>query len=193
MGMESPLEWLVRVRWLSNQGGSVNMTELGRAVLRHLDEQELSSELAGVIELDPDDEVVYARVIEGIARYDDAMLVDAYLDFESLNALVTRTSVTRVLTSNKGNDASARMAGLGTVLSGLWPDRELELRLSGQMHDRYVIPPDGPIAMISTSLSGVGKRPTVMISIRPPAADHIRSTHEDIWDSAEPMQPTSEG
>lgn len=182
---ETTLDWLDRLGWLSVFGGIVRITDLGHAVLRHLEEQEHSSDLAVEIVLNPEDPVAYARVIGRIARHDRALLVDPYLRLDEFLSVATQTSVDRILTSRRGHDGKERVAGIAAALSSIKIGRSLELRVSDDPHDRYVIPPEGGVDSIGTSLGGIGKRPTVMVHLNPPAADEVRRTHLTVWADAE--------
>ena len=66
--------------------------------------------------------------------------------------------------------------------------RQLEVLLapSGKMHDRYLIPVDGPVDMLGTSLNGVGKRPSALVEVHT-GSDEIRRLHEDLWAAARPL------
>lgn len=177
------------VRWLvEDPPGYVSLTPLGRAVLRAMDQQEVEDTPLDVV-LDTEDRFAYAQIIHRIAQYEEPMLVDPYFKLDYLLHVVQQTSTARILIGPK-----ADVAGLSAALSNLPPDRKLEIRLSDEFHDRYVIPPGGSIDMLGTSLSGVGKKPTAFVRVNPPVADEIRRTHEELWMRAQPLEvPESSG
>jgi hypothetical protein len=188
---ESLPEWLSRLGWLSTEGSAgsvVRVTELGRAVLLHLNDSELQSDTTLSIVLDPDDPFSYARVIGTIASHDDALLVDPYLRLDQLPHILYQTSITRILTSTAISKQDR--AGLAVALSTHNLDRDFDIRAADRnaVHDRYVIPPSGPIQMLGTSLSGVGKRPSALVTLTTPA-DSIREMHERIWDESPSLRP----
>jgi hypothetical protein len=190
--LEDAVAYLVRLGWAEREaadGQNVALTRLGRAVLRHLDQREVSSELALAITLKADDPLAYAQVIERIARHEDAMLVDGYLRVEVLPILLERTAVTRILTSRRGHDHGARIASLVAMLQRT--DAMLQLR-TGEVQDRYVIPPAGSIEMLGTSLSGVGKHVSAYIEVADPVATELRQLHERLWADAEVLHPRPE-
>ena len=84
MRLESWVGYLERLGWAMRDTAdgeqSVVVTRLGRAVLRHLEQSEVSPESAVGIAVKADDPLSYAQVIGRIASHQDALLVDAYLD-----------------------------------------------------------------------------------------------------------------
>lgn len=182
---ETTLEWLGRVKWLSVENGIVDLSELGRAVLASLDEEELELEGALEITLGTEDPFSYARVIGRIAQRGDALLVDPYFKLDHLLDILVRTTVRGVLISRK--TGKGQLAGLETAISNNSLEREFEIRVEEEFHDRYVIPRSGDVDMIGASLNGVGKKPTVMVTIKSPAADQIRRTYQELWDRASPI------
>ena len=181
---ESLVSWMVRAGWLTGRDDVVRLTDLGRIVLEHLNRRDIEAEAPIQVALSPDDPVAYARVIERIARRGQALLVDPYFRLDHLLHIVQHSSVTRLLTSRKGGDGEARASALAVALSRLNLERPFEVRISGEIHDRFVIPPSGPVDMLGTSLSGVGKALSVLIEIGEPAAGEIRRAHERIWGAA---------
>ena len=96
---ESQLEWLDRVGWLQKNAGTVMITDLGRAVLRSLDEAANVPEGPLDVILDANEPTSYATVVGKIAGVGDALLVDPYCRLEQLWDIARHTSVDRVLTS----------------------------------------------------------------------------------------------
>jgi len=182
---ETRVAWLKRLKWLSVEGGVVDLTELGRAVLAALDEEELEIEGAMEIALGTEDPFSYARVIGRIASRGDALLIDPYFKLDQLRDILVRTTVRGVLISSK--TGKAEIAALGAALSKHSFEREFEIRIAEEIHDRYIIPRSGDVDMVGTSLTGVGKKPTVMVTIKSPAADEIRRTHQAVWERATPL------
>jgi hypothetical protein len=58
------------------------------------------------------------------------------------------------------------------------------VRVSADVHDRFVVPESGSVDQMGTSLSGLGKKLTVTAPIATPAADSIRSEVERAWGEA---------
>jgi hypothetical protein len=173
-------------RWIVVRDGRVEITDLGSAVARTLEAEETPGiELINVT-LDPNDPFSYARLIGHIASRGKALLVDPYFEIDQLQDVLLSTEVTRLLTSDR--ESKGRIASLRTALSSGTLSRTIEIRLAphGDMHDRYVIPDDGPVDMIGTSLNGVGKRPSAVVELHT-GSDEIRRLHEEIWDKATPL------
>lgn len=183
---ETVAKWLVRLNWLAMDGGRVELTELGQAVLRGADEQEIETELPFRIVLDPKDPLSYAKLIGRIADVGDALLVDPFFGLDQLLIILQSTSVTRVLVGPK-----TKTGTLAAALNSLTLPREFAIRVSGEVHDRFIIPKAGPVDALGTSLNGVGKKFTVMTTLDAPVADTIRSKHEDLWRAAVPVETTA--
>jgi hypothetical protein len=183
---ETVAEWLVRLNWLAIDGNQVEISKLGSAVLRGADEQEIETAPPLRIVLDPKDPMSYAKLIGRIADVGDALLVDPFFGLDQLLVILQSTSVTRVLVGPK-----TKTGTLAAALSSMALPREFAIRVSGEVHDRFIIPSSGPVDALGTSLNGVGKKFTVMATLDPPIADTIRSKHEELWRAAKPVEITA--
>jgi hypothetical protein len=183
---ETVAEWLVRLNWLAIDGNHVEITKLGSAVLRGADEQEIETELPLRIVLDPEDPLSYAKLIGRIADVGDALLVDPFFGLDQLLVILQSTSVTRVLVGPK-----TKTGTLAAALTSMTLPRNFTIRVSGEVHDRFIIPSAGAVDALGTSLNGVGRKFTVMATLDPPVADAIRSKHEELWRAAKPVETTA--
>ena len=177
---ESQLEWLDRVGWLQKNAGTVMITDLGRAVLRSLDEAANVPEGPLDVILDANEPTSYATVVGKIAGVGEALLVDPYCRLEQLLDIASHTSVDRVLTSAAiGKDGLVEMKLALPVLAEV-AGSALDVRVSekGELHDRYVIPLSGDVITMGTSLNSVDKHFTVLVTLGPPAAEAIRARFE---------------
>ena len=139
----------------------------------------------------PDDPLGYAKLIARIASYEDALLVDPYLEIEALAIVANGTSIGRVLTSKKDQ---ARVAAIIAAAQTDALPNTIDIRFSSELHDRYVIPPTGPIEHLGTSLNGASKHVSVSTPLREPVASEIRRLMEGIWERAEKMKiPKAKG
>jgi len=188
---EALVAWMVRAGWLSGKDEVVWLTDLGRVVLEQLNRRDIEAEAPIQVALSPDDPVAYARVIERIARRGQGLLVDPFFRLDHLLHIVQHTSVSRLLTSRKGRDGEARASALAVALSRLNLERPFQVRVSEKIHDRFVIPRSGPVDMLGTSLSGVGKALSVLVEIGEPAAGEIRRAHERIWEGATDLEESA--
>ena len=105
--------------------------------------------------IEPQNPISYAEVIQRIAQHKDAMLVDPYFKLDQIMDIVNYTSVSRVLTSEKIGKAA--VAGLAKAMAQIVVGRSFEIRVGKKdLHDRCIVPPDGNVDFIGTSLSGGG-------------------------------------
>jgi hypothetical protein len=187
--VEPVLDWLLRLQWLDvSNDNSVRLTRLGTAVLNSLEQQKAVETTPVVSILNSEDPIAYPQVIQAIANRSKALLVDPYFRLESFPHVVHYTSVSRLLTGKR-----ADLQGLAVARSSLPEGRSLEIRVSNEVHDRFVIPPHGDVDMLGTSLSGVGKKFTLMTSIKPPAADSVRAAHEELWSDGKNLAAAATG
>lgn len=184
---EKAHQWLLRIEWLREgpEEARVDITPLGRAVLRALNRQEVESDVALQVTLEPSDSLAYAKVIGRIAQQGQALLVDPYFKMEHILHIIQQTDVDRILVGEQL--PKNERAQLAAAVDSLDIDRPFEIRMASrnEMHDRFVIPESGPVETMGTSLTGVGKKLTVMQSINPPTADGIRDSFLKIWVNAE--------
>lgn len=130
-------------------------------MLAHFEQESLEEIPVGVV-LDQGDELATARVIQQIADIGPCAVVDRYFSMESLLPILYSTKVEAVL---MGSDAGAKLSGVETALRGLSVERPFEVRKSDVFHDRFVIPPSGPVWALGTSLTGLGRRLSIMVRI----------------------------
>jgi hypothetical protein len=175
--------------WIrTDERGHTRITKLGRAVLGALEQADVAEEPLNLV-LRADDPIAYAQVISRIAKFDEPLLVDPYFKLDHFLHVVHNTTASRLLMGPDGD-----VAGLSTALATSLPhDRAFVIRVSKEVHDRYIIPPSGALDMIGTSLSGVGKgKPSAIIQVEPPTVDVIRRLNEDLWNRATVLEsPTS--
>jgi hypothetical protein len=65
--------------------------------------------------------------------------------------------------------------------------------VNDDFHDRFVIPDSGPVRQIGTSLNGVSKRLSVMVTMEDDAAAAaIKAAFEASWATATPIEAPAE-
>jgi hypothetical protein len=192
---ESMLAYLYRLAWVTVEGEGeeiedddrVAVTDLGRAVLAALDEGSAEEEIPTTLVLDQGDPVAKGRLVGEIARAGECALVDPYFSVEDLLTILQDTGVSRVLT---GSSDQPKLAALRQALGDITLNRPFEIRLSDAFHDRFVIPTDGDVLQVGTSLTGVGRRLSVMVNMGDDAAARaVRTAFEDSWSNAESLKP----
>lgn len=80
-------------------------------------------------------------------------------------------------------------------MEGITVERPFEIRVgTKELHDQYLVPDDGDVDFVGTSLGGVGKVHSVMGTLGPETSQHVRKTCEDLWKkaSALPVQSASD-
>lgn len=184
---ETTTDWLTRLRWLRADDQRVRTTSLGDAMLRHLEQTSLEEEIPVSVLLDQGDELAEARVISQIAEVGPCAVVDRFFSIDSLLHIVHSTQVEMVLT---GTTDRAKLAGLEVALPGLNIDRAFEIRKSDVFHDRFVIPTAGPVWLLGTSFTGLGRRLSMLIELRDETVSAaIRCEFREAWEGAEPVVP----
>ncbi|MFD8440336.1 hypothetical protein ACFV2I_35430 [Streptomyces microflavus] len=185
--------YLVDVDWASETPEGLKITNKGRAILRlsGADEHEhaVNESVVNDVALSPDDPLVYTVLTRRLAAAGEGMLVDPYFKAENLRWIVEATSLKRILISKK---ASAKERPIISVALGTLPNgQSVEVRATddANLHDRRIIAADGSVQMIGTSINGIGRHETAMISPEPAIAKAYRDSSEQLWTNAEKVEP----
>jgi hypothetical protein len=179
--------WLERLGWLTTDAGRVRITDLGEAILAHLEQESLEEEIPVGVVLDQGDQLASARVMQQIADVGPCAVVDPYFSMDSLLHVMQLTEVHRVLT---GTGDQSKLAGLAVALKSVSSERPFEVRKSAAFHDRLVIPDQGPLWFLGTSLTGIGKRLSLMVRLDDEEMGNaLRRVFKETWDMAEPVMP----
>lgn len=190
-GRETFVQYLSRLRWINvAPDKTVTLTPLAQAVLRELNSPKIDTTTDAAVEvvINPQDKFAYAKVLAQFADAHDAMIVDPYFRFEQLLDIYDLPAIKRVLlrsSATKETDRAMIAKGLASI------DRDLEIRRTDSLHDRYLIPSSGPVWMLGTSLNGVTKNISVLTPIGEEAAREIRRLHEEKWSQATKIDPAS--
>src|SRR3954447_8245416 len=97
--------------------------------------------------------------------------------------LMNTTEVSRVLT---GSGDKGKAAGLTTLLKGMEMERPFEIRKTDSFHDRFVLPNSGPVWMLGTSMTGLGRRLALMVEIEDETVSAmLRERFEQAWEAAD--------
>ena len=130
------------------------------------------------------------RVISHIATLGACAIVDRYFSIESLLHVAHSTDAEAVLV---GSQDKSKLAGLETTLPKLRLDRRFEIRKTDVFHDRFVIPSSGPVWLLGTSLSGLGRRLSIMVELTDEAlSGAVRDEFQLAWDAADPVVPAGQ-
>ena len=189
---ESYVEYLKRVRWVKISDGLVEITPLGKAVLREANAPLPPSDVGSTLEvvIDPNNPFAYAQLVSRISGFNECLIVDPYLDLDQLMMLSNVSSVTRVLTSNKNSKTNVPVFA---VALGVAPHLELRMAEQKLLHDRIVIPAEGSALMLGSSLASITRRFGVATPLEETSSRLIRTEYNKIWESAKVIQRAGDG
>ncbi|WIV44708.1 MULTISPECIES: hypothetical protein [Glutamicibacter] len=184
-------QYFERLGWITyTSNDDVRLTNLGRGILKSLDSPVLDPTNTGLVEvvLDPENLFAYATALNVIASVDDALLVDAFLRIQELQDISGFDNVDRILVrdSISSNDSMTLSVALGALHAA---GRAMQIRKAPGLHDRYVIPPEGNVVMLGTSLNGVGKKISTVTHLGGEPSQVLRSHYQTVWERAEPIAP----
>jgi hypothetical protein len=204
IGVARPAEpvvgYLTAMGWadiIPGPAENVHLTPLGEAFLLGLephDGAEADTAVADVV-LEPQDPLVYVHLTRYLAQAGAGMLVDPYFKAESVPWLAETTSICRVLVSSRHPQAERELKLLGVALATVPNAAQLDVRHSSskELHDRCVISEEGSIRIIGSSVTGVGKNLTSVITPTSEVARIYHDKYEKLWNTATAVTPRSPG
>lgn len=180
---ESLVEHLVRIRWLQRMGPGVEVTTLGRSLLRWAVTE--SPDSARVVTLDHGNPLAYAVLVGELASAGRATLVDPYFDANGLVDISRNTEIDRVLVGDKDPRKRASLATLLSADQGLGVD----VRSHAELHDRLVVADDGRVWTLGASLNTVSRRTasTIMTPLPSQAAEAMGEAVRTWWEGGESL------
>lgn len=183
---ESMLDFMVRVRWMTSRDGEVDITALGRAVLREANSPLPESDTGSTVEvvIDPNDPFAYAQLMSKIAGFESCMVIDPYLDVEQLLTLANFHTVTRILTGTSKLKQITPMFGL---MAEKVPHLAVRSLRQTELHDRFIIPTQGNVYMLGSSLNSIAKRFGVATTLEASSSKLIAAHYDRLWAKAERM------
>ena len=169
----------------------VELTKLGRALLKALNTPTVDDNTSDVIEivLDPENPFAYAQALNAMSNTRQAMLVEPYFRLEQLMDIAEFDNITQVLVGPRLKAKDYEL--LATGLASLGSERHLEIRKAAELHDRYLIPtePGEGVLMLGASLGGIGKKVSTLTTLGLVASQALRDAHESIWKGSEVIKP----
>lgn len=183
---EGAISSLLRRGLLESVGDDkVQPTDLGCMVVNALGLHPEESPLFEVIDADlrSSDPLAFARIVGRIAALDRPMVVDPYCRREQLEYLISHTTVTRVLVSDRLSEAELHdLAQALTTVS----NRETKLRIrvapADAIHDRHVINGDR-VLHVAAAPNGQGAGTTV-VSEPVDLGPEVRRYYRSVWKRA---------
>ncbi|MEW1921925.1 hypothetical protein [Pseudarthrobacter oxydans] len=185
--VEAMTDYLRRVGWLSVSKSGLTITELGKAVLREANTPLPDTDSGSTLEvvIDPDNPFAYAQLMSKITGFGTCMIVDPYLDVEQLMTLAEFHSVTRILT---GDSKLSKIKPVYALLEDPAPHVEVRWMRAGSLHDRFMIPADGHVYMLGSSLNSIAKRFGVATTFEMSTSKLIAQQYEELWANATPLR-----
>jgi len=184
---ESVWDFVRRANIVSVDDGGVRLTRLGQMILRAADEKESLANQTGDIVLAAGDEWATTDVLRMVKQAGPCLLVDPYCREPQLNDLVRHTDTTRVLVGPTVESEAFDLT-LGVVKS----PRNLEIRVSANIHDRHVIPDVGQVLALGMSLNGLGStKASIIVHLGDDISAAVRQIHEELWTSATNWSPSA--
>jgi hypothetical protein len=182
--VEPMLDFMVRVRWMTLSAGEVDITPLGRAVLRESNTPLPASDTGSTVEvvIDPNDPFAYAQLMSKITSLDSCMVIDPYLDVDQLLTLANYNTVTRVLT---GTSKLKQIAPVFAQMAEKVPHLALRSLKQNELHDRFIIPEQGSAYMLGSSLNSITKRFGVATTLEPSSSKLISKHYDTLWGKAD--------
>lgn len=194
---ETMIEHMVRLTWLEERSipgqeeSGLRVTELGGALLRHAATDTTTHGNTDVVVFNKDDPLAYPQLIGFIAEQGPGLLIDPYLKLNDIETLITHTQLTRLLVSGKTSGRGSNNSILAQV--EIYSDtvgfsRRVEIRSSNELHDRSILTDEGKVYTIGTSLNGIGRTSTTMVTMPPLVRDRLREVYELLWDNGTPIE-----
>ncbi|MFE9699023.1 hypothetical protein [Streptomyces lavendulae] len=192
---EPVADYLRGVGWVQNDDGRARLTGIGRTVLAAGGEvaEQLDAEDPEVadVALDPQDPLVYVQLTRRLQKAGAGLLVDAYFKADSLVWLIESTNLRRVLISSRHpkseKDRQTIAVALATVPNG--SDVEVRHTSDPALHDRCVVSEGGEVQLLGSSVNGVGRHLTAVITPSADIAKAYRQKYEALWRDAAVVEP----
>lgn len=192
---EPVAHYLLTVGWIRKDGEGLRLTGTGRAVLAACGEEvaqyEASDPEVADVALDPQDPLAYVQLTRRLQKAGAGLLVDAYFKADTLVWLIESTNLRRILISSRHpkseKDRQIIAVALATVPNG--SDVEVRHTNNPALHDRCVISEHGDVQLLGSSVNGVGRHLTAVMTPSDDIAKVYRKKYEDLWQKATPVQP----
>ncbi|QDQ12822.1 hypothetical protein [Streptomyces spectabilis] len=197
VGRPDPVaDYLLAVQWITKDDQNlVRLTKVGGAVLAasgiassQIDAQD--PEVADVA-LDPQDPLVYVQLTRRLQKAGQGLLVDAYFKAQSIGWLIESTNLRRVLISSRHRSSEQDRQQIAVALATVPNGSDLEVRHTGDraLHDRCVVGATGEVQLLGSSVNGVGKHLTAVITPSDDIAAVYRTKYEGLWQKATVVAP----
>ncbi|CCH86960.1 conserved protein of unknown function [Modestobacter italicus] len=180
---------LLRLRWVTGYSGELFTQPLGTALLRDADAKTADVAGATTVVLDAKNPLAYAALMSELAAAGAGLLIDPYIRREQLLHVAEDTTLQRLLISDKISQKD--MAGIRALLGYLQPaERHLEVRVTGDAHDRYLKAENDDVYIIGSSMGTVASRKstTVLTPFPGDSREVVGRMLEARWDAGDPVR-----
>lgn len=132
--------------------------------------------------------VFYNQILHELADRADVLVVDRFLGAADVVTLGGLAAVRRVLTGaqpsrdRRERSVAARRDQLALAVGSL---TDVQVRLSTELHDRYMLPADGAGLMLGGSLGG--RKLTAAVELSDAVTRRLRDEFDAIWDRSTPV------
>ena len=187
-GVPNPVEWMLGCNWIQRSDqDTMAVTDLGRSAILALRRAGRQTPSGSVVVFAAGNPFNYADFVSTLAEYDPFMLVDPYFKVRThLHDLFDRTKCNRILVSSRLKKEEE--TGLAIALREIDPEK-LDIRVARtDIHDRFVIPDSGSVTSLGTSLTGIDKHFSVLVSIEDPWSSMIRDWHLEVWQQGKTLR-----
>ncbi len=192
---EPVASYLLEVGWIEPFQEGARLTKIGKAVLTASGQEaaqlEATDPEVADVALDPQDPLVYVQLTRRLQKAGAGLLVDAYFKAESLVWLIESTNLRRVLISSRHPKADRDRQTIAVALATVPNSSDVEVRHTNDpaLHDRCVVSANGDVQLLGSSVNGVGRHLTAVITPSTDISAVYRKKYEDLWQSAEPVDP----
>jgi hypothetical protein len=188
-------DYLAGVGWVRQEHGKARLTDVGRAVLAGcgaiVAQIDATDPEVADVALDPQDPLVYVQLTRRLQKAGAGLLVDAYFKAESLLWLAESTNLRRVLVSSRHHKSEKDRQAIAVALATIPNGGDIEVRHTSDksLHDRCIVGENGTVQLLGSSVSGVGKHLTAVISPSDDIARVYQQKYEALWQTAEAVKP----
>jgi hypothetical protein len=193
MEREPVAAYMANVGWLSTDGVTYDVSELGAALLKGLSDHSVTLErqVSAVI-LSPEDPLRYELLTREIGKAGAGLLADPYLKSGHIDWLTTSTMIARVLVGAKRSqerDNALLPFALGRAATAGRTPPEVRITTDPSFHDRIVLGHDGRVSLLGSSLTGISTHVTAIVPLPDEGAMGYRDHVEELWRDATIVEP----
>lgn len=182
-------KYFLSLGWVTkSEIGKLRISTLGRHLLAGLKAEfdELNDGI--VVSLSPERNLNLSTLLNEFNKVGSGLFVDKYFKSDDLGWLSSQTKISKLLVGdvNTKSKLQADMAELGETLS-----IQVRFDKSDHLHDRCLISDEGYVALLGTSLSGIGNKLSTLVRLNPESAAQYRQDVNSLWDKAEVLKPVA--